>query len=220
MVEPYLKIGDITIEWLGHATFRIKSKRTVIYVDPFVLDSNAEKADFILVSHEHYDHCDDEKIKEISKEDTIIIGPPSCISKIMGNLKVMHPGDKLSEGGVTIRGIPSYNVVKPFHPKDSGGLGFVVDFAGIKIYHAGDTDKIPEMEELANENITVALLPIGGTYTMDEESAAEAVKMIQPMMVVPMHYGATPQITLDADLEKFKELVGNTAEVRILERRA
>ena len=56
MAELYLKIGDITIEWLGHATFRIKSKRTIIYTDPFVLDSNAEKADFILVTHDHYDH--------------------------------------------------------------------------------------------------------------------------------------------------------------------
>lgn len=216
MAEPYLHIGDITVEWLGHATFRIKSKRTTIYIDPYVLDSNPEKADFILISHEHYDHCDAEKIEQITKGDTVILAPPSCISKLRKDFKVINPGEKISQEGIDFTVLHAYNLSKPFHQKGSG-VGYLINIAGIKIYFAGDTDKIPEMEELAEENVTIALLPIGGTYTMDEEEAAEAVKVIQPMMVVPMHFSSI-QGTLDADPEKFEELVGTAAEVKILEK--
>lgn len=201
-------LDNLEITWLGHASFKIKSPDLIIYIDPYQV-SRGEKADIILATHEHFDHYDEASVTALSKDNTIVVGPKSVASKARG--KVLEAGQALEIKGVSIKAVPAYNMAKPFHPKGSG-VGFVIKIADKTIYHAGDTDKIPEMAKLAG--IDLALLPIGGTYTMDEAEAAGAVKVIKPKIAIPMHYGALKETR--GVPEKFKELVGDAAEVRIL----
>lgn len=205
-------INNVSIEWLGHASFKV-SDDVIIYIDPYILPEGAEKADLILVTHEHFDHCDPNRINQIRKDDTVIVTTSACANKLKDVITVKS-GDKLNVRGVPIEVVPAYNVEKPYHPKGRG-VGFVFEIHGLRIYHAGDTDFIPEMKNL--REIDVALLPIGGTYTMDEEEASEAVKAINPKIVIPMHYNYIENT--EADPIKFKSLASEKdprVEVRIL----
>ncbi|MBS3052495.1 MAG: MBL fold metallo-hydrolase [Candidatus Aenigmarchaeota archaeon] len=179
-----MDIGNLNIEWVGHSTFKIKYKNTVIYFDPYILDKDPEKADLILITHEHFDHCDNEKVHMINKSDTIIVTNVSSAKKLSGNVKMIEEGKEIIEKSIKVRAVNAYNVGKPFHPKGFG-IGFIIDVDGTRIYHAGDTDLIQEM---ANYKTDVALLPIGGTYTMNEEEAANAAILIQPKIAIPMHF--------------------------------
>ncbi|NYZ80150.1 MBL fold metallo-hydrolase [Candidatus Micrarchaeota archaeon] len=209
-----LKIKSVEIDWFGQASFRIIGKKTV-YIDPYVLPSNAAKADVILISHDHWDHCDATKIARIRKNDTIILSCASVARKIKG-VELIAVGETKKVGGITVKAVPAYNVGKSFHPKNTG-IGFVIDVDGTKIYHAGDTDFITEMSALAAERIDVALLPIGGKFTMDAREAADAAAVIRPRYVIPMHYGMVPGT--EADATEFKALVDSKdlrIEVRLL----
>ncbi len=202
-------INGVNIQWLGHASFKIKAGDKDVYIDPYVL-KDAEKADLVLVTHDHYDHCDAGKIEKISKEDTIIITTKQCADKLSGckaSTETMEQNEEKTIDGIKIKTIPSYNIGKDFHPKGRG-IGFIIEIDGKKIYHAGDTDKIPEMNSLAAVGIDVALLPVGGTYTMDAREAAEAAKIIKPKIAVPMHWGMI--VGSKKDAEAFAELLKGT----------
>jgi L-ascorbate metabolism protein UlaG (beta-lactamase superfamily) len=167
------------------------------------------------VTHDHFDHCDSTKIASIRKNDTVILSCASVARKING-VELIAAGEEKNVGGITVKAVPAYNIGKPYHAKNTG-LGFVIDVDGTKIYHAGDTDFIPEMSALAGERIDVALLPIGGKYTMDVREAADAAAVIRPRYVVPMHYGMVPGT--EADASEFKALVDSkdlNLEVRLL----
>ena len=213
-----MEIRELDIERIKHDTFKIKGKDVIVYTDPFQVESG-EKADLILISHEHKDHCDPASIEVISKDDTEIIASGLAVEKL-GRGRAIAPGDEIEIKGVKIKAVPAYNYKRsrspgvPFHPPESKMLGFVFTVDGVKIYFAGDTDDIKEMAELANENIDIALLPISDVYVMNEEEALEAVKMIKPKIIIPMHYGTLPQVK--GDPEKFKQMVGDLAEVKII----
>lgn len=197
-------IDGIKIEWLGHAAVRIISDK-IIYIDPYQINSS-EKADLILITHGHYDHCSVEDIQKISKPETIIVATTDCISKFAGkvevaNVKLIEPGKKIDIEGVKIEAVHAYNPKKQFHPKSNDWVGYIVEVNGKRIYHAGDTDIIPEMKKIKAD---IALLPIGGTYTMTPEEAAEAANIINPKIAIPIHFGAI--IGTKADAEKFKAL--------------
>ena len=223
MVNSYV-YGMVSVEWLGHSSFRISTQGKIIYIDPYIIDDNAFRADIIFVTHEHHDHCAVDNIKKLLKETTIVVAPQSCLTKLAfvprQNLKLLGPEDVTVFGDVQIKTIPAYNVNKfrslsiPYHPKNYG-FGVVFTLAGVKVYHAGDTDVVPEMHDLANYNIDIALLPVGGTYTMDAKEAAQAVQIIKPKVAIPMHWGANIVGTQE-DANKIKELVGSTCEVVIL----
>lgn len=188
---------------LGHASVKITGQK-VIYIDPFQI-KDSEKADIILVTHDHYDHCSQEDIKKILKQDTVIITVADCQSKLARlerPLTLVKPGDKLNVNGVVIEVVPAYNIVKRFHAKENQWVGYVVNANKKRYYHAGDTDFIPEMAQL--KNIDVAFLPIGGTYTMNPEEAAKAANAIKAKITVPIHYGGV--IGTREDAEKFKKL--------------
>jgi len=195
----------LKVRWLGHASFMIKGEGKVVYIDPYEGDYT-EKADLILVSHSHYDHCDTSKISRARKDGTVIVAPPECASRIDG-AKAIRPGEKISVDGVVVEAVQAYNYKRfrapgrPFHPKGLG-VGYVVTVGGRRIYHAGDTDFIPEMKEL--KDIDLALLPIGGTYTMDNPEAAEAAIAINPKAVIPMHH-------FGADPGEFRRIVESTS---------
>ncbi len=171
-----LTLNTLKITWLGHASFRIKGKGKVIYIDPYNV-SEGLKADLILATHSHFDHKDEKSIQSLSKEGT----------KVLVGGENIREGEEKEIDDIKIKAVPAYNLKKQFHLHGQG-VGFVIEFAGQKIYHAGDTDAIPEMANLAGQ-IDLALLPIGGTYTMNVKEAVEAVKIIKPKIVIPMHYG-------------------------------
>ena len=195
------------ITWLGHAGFKIKGEKTV-YIDPFKINET-EPADIIIITHEHFDHLSPEDIRKIQTGKTIIVTTPDCYSKVSGNVKTISPGQTLNVDGIKIEAVPAYNSNKQFHPKPKGWIGVVVTINGKRIYHAGDTDNIPEMSAL--KNIDVALLPVSGTYVMTSEEAADAANKIMPKVAVPMHYGSI--VGTKADAEKFKKLAKCRVEI-------
>lgn len=205
-------IGNMNIEWIGHATFRIRHKGMMIYFDPYILDKSPEKADIILVTHEHFDHCDNEKIQQIIKPDSVIIANANSAKKLSGNIKIIEEGKDAKERGVSVKAVSAYNIGKQYHPRGLG-IGFIIDLGGTRIYHAGDTDLIPEM---TNYKCDIALLPIGGTYTMNEKEAADAAISIQPKIVVPMHFNFIKGT--EAKPEVFEKHVADNSiiEVKIL----
>jgi L-ascorbate metabolism protein UlaG (beta-lactamase superfamily) len=210
----------VRLTWLGHDGFRIQNGQ-VVYIDPFKIEGGGAKADILLVSHEHSDHCNPEDLSKVVSPNTVVVAHAQSkgeLSKLKAKeLKVIKPGDRLTIGDVGIEVVPAYNVNKfrepgkPFHPKDDGKLGFVVTVKGVRIYHAGDTDHIPEMKSIRPD---IALLPVSGTYVMTAQEAAEAAASINPKIAIPMHYGAIVGDKKDA--EKFKSLA--KCEVRILDK--
>lgn len=205
--ESTLKCDGVEITWLKHAGFRIKGS-VVLYIDPYEIDEELEKADIILVTHDHFDHLDMKSIRKLSKGDTLIVHPSGCVVEGYESCS-LSVGDVVSVRGVEIKAVPAYNIDKPYHKKGEC-VGYVVNIDGVKIYHAGDTDRIPEMKEI---EVDVALLPIGGTYTMDVNEAVDATKDIKAKVFVPMHYG---EIGLKADPEEFKRKVKNAVILKPL----
>lgn len=201
----------IVVEWLGHASFEIRADGKTIYIDPYEGEYN-DKADLILVTHSHDDHCNPAKIEKILKKETVIIAPADCASKIGKEVKSLKPGDKTVVGNIKVQAVPAYNVKrfrspgKPFHPKDFG-VGYLVTIGEKTIYHAGDTDYIPEMKNLGK--IHLALVPAGGTYTMDNPEAAEAALTIKPTFVIPMHKWNT-------DPKEFKKEVESKSRIQVI----
>lgn len=197
------------IFWLGHDSFRLKGEK-VVYIDPWKLAPGAEKADVILVTHEHSDHFSQDDIAKISKADTVVVGPPSVAEKLGSKVVVAKPGDKLGVAGIAIEVVPAYNQNKKFHPKSAGHVGYIVTLNGKRIYHSGDTDLIPEMAHIKAD---IALLPVSGIYVMTAVEAAEAANTIQPALAIPMHYGDPNVVGTRRDAEEFKRLAKVPVEI-------
>ena len=207
------------IHWLGHDTFRIEGPPT-IYLDPYELSLGHPQADLILITHDHADHCSPDDVAKILKEDTTIVTIAAAADKLDdddNNVRILAPGDELVVKGVRVEAVPAYNVNKfrrpgvPFHPRESGYVGFVITVNEQRIYHAGDADHIPEMDELGE--IDIALLPVSGTYVMTVDEAVEAARTIRPGLVIPMHVGRGIGSLADANAFKDKAPV----EVVVLE---
>ena len=196
-----------SIFWLGHASVRIAGPVTV-YVDPWKLAAGAPKADIVLITHEHSDHFSPEDIAKVARPETVFVAPPSVAPKLKGDVHTVRPGDSLTLRGVSIRAVPAYNIGKQFHPMAAGHVGYIILTGGRTIYVAGDTDRIPEMAGL---KVDVAMLPVGGKYTMTGDEAAEAANAIKPKVAVPLHYGSV--IGSRADAERFKRLCKVPVEI-------
>ncbi len=205
-------VSDVVknITWLGHDGFLIRAQGQVIVIDPFQV-KECEPADIVLITHEHYDHCSPDDVKKIQKDSTVIVTEANSAKKLSGDVRVVRPGDSLAVSGIPVEAVAAYNTNKNFHPKDNGWLGFMVTVDGVRIYHAGDTDMIPEMETFQAD---IALLPVSGTYVMTAEEAVEAAKIIKPKVVIPMHYGGI--VGSAADAESFSDALRGTVEVVVL----
>lgn len=212
---------DAKITWLGHDGFRIDSGSETLVIDPFKL-SHTALADFVLISHEHFDHCNSDDLKKVLKPNTIVVAIPSCkeeLDKVSPKeIKIVRPGDRVTVGSFEVMAVPAYNTNKysapgkHFHPKADGKVGYIIKTqSGASIYHTGDSDVIPEMENLAPD---IVLVPVSGTYVMTAEEAVEAVNKIKPKIAIPMHYGAI--VGSEQDAVRFKK--NAKCEVQILNR--
>ena len=220
-----MDIGDVKLKWLGHSGFLIENSR-VIYIDPYQIKEGLPKADLILLTHSHYDHCSFADLEKIVRKGTKIIMTADCQSKITRfdfpvKMEIVEPGQELGLGNVRVVVFPAYNVDKHFHSREEGWVGYLIKIDDVIIYHAGDSDVIPEMQKLTGHKHSgkkfVALLPIGGRFTMSAEEAVEAAKVIKPDVAIPMHWGSI--VGGKEDAEEFKELCEETGiEVEVLEK--
>ena len=214
------------LEWLGHSGFRISVRRgteagpATVYVDPY-RTRGGPPADLILVTHGHYDHFSPRDIEVLAGQRTRLVAPAAVAERLSGRVASIAPSESFESDevhGVSVRAVPAYNTSKrdadgrPFHPREAGWVGYELNVWGERVYHAGDTDVIPEMDLVAG--CDVALLPVSGTYVMTPAEAAEAARRIGPRIAVPMHWGE--HIGDRADAEEFARL--SPVETRILER--
>lgn len=207
---------SVNVDWLDHASVKLSdSDGFTVYVDPWSEPfsqeelNGMEKADVIVSTHDHFDHFDVKAIQALKKRDTVLICSRESEEDVPQDIeyKIIEPNRTVKAHKLRVRGVPAYNVDKfrsedePFHP-EGFCVGVLFELDGIKFYHASDTDPIDEMESLPDD-IDVAFLPVGGTYTMDQDEAIEAIKKIQPEKVVPIHYGFIDETT--ADTARFEE---------------
>jgi L-ascorbate metabolism protein UlaG (beta-lactamase superfamily) len=214
--------GNVKVHWLGHDSFALEGSKVVL-IDPFQA-SGPYKADILLISHEHGDHLSPDDIRKFATPATRVLAAKVCqpeLSKLKLDVAYVPPNTKVKLEGVTVETVPAYNLTKfrepgkVFHPKEDGRLGFIVTLDGVRFYHAGDTDAIPEMKSI---DVDVALLPVSGTYVMTADEAAEAAGWMRCRVVVPMHIGSI--VGTMADAARFRDLLAGKREVVILEREA
>lgn len=209
-----MEIGKVKLDYLGHSGFIVhylnngNGKR--IAIDPYNVSEGVDKVDMILITHSHYDHCSIKDITKLAKRGTIVITPADAQSKITRvnevEMQIVEVGDMLEFGPIKIEAMPAYNLEREFHPKKEGWLGYIIKIGDIIIYHAGDSDFVPEMRNLSGYgkqgNSFIVLLPVSGEYTMNADEAAELASVIHPAIAVPMHYGGGV-IGTSEDAERF-----------------
>ena len=188
------------IEVLTHSSIRI-SKNKIIYIDPFNIEENHNDADLIFITHDHYDHYSEEDIDKVKKDDTVFIVPEELLTKLLKKgirqdcIITAQPNQTERVLVIRFETVPAYNVNKTFHPKENGWVGYIIDIDGIKYYIAGDTDINEDNKKIKCD---VALVPVGGTYTMDFKEAARLINEIKPKIAVPIHYGSIVGTKQDA----------------------
>jgi len=178
--------NGVEIERICHSAFKFKNKSFVVYIDPYEIKQGSEIADVIIITHDHFDHCSPNDVAKIKGTKTIIVTVKSAASKLSGTIRTVIPGDKINANGIDIEAVAAYNVGKKFHPHENKWIGVIIKIGDVRIYHAGDTDLIPEMDKI---NCDVALLPVSGTYVMNPDEAIKAASKIKANVFVPMHYG-------------------------------
>lgn len=193
---------------------RIESRVGVIYADPLGINDDVHDADYILITHDHYDHFSPEDIEKVAKSDSILVVPERMQGKaqevagIVGRIETVKPGVYREMNGLEFETVPAYNILKAFHPKSAGWVGYILRIDGRRIYIAGDTDATKEAKEVKCD---IALVPIGGTYTMDAKKAAELVNAIRPDVAIPTHYGSI--VGKPSDGETFARFVKDPIKV-------
>ena len=199
-----------------HSSIRIQDGVRVIYIDPFRISGTPWDADFILITHDHYDHFSPEDIRKVANHDTILVVPGMMMGKasevagIVGDIRMVKPEEIGDIGGLAYETVPAYNIGKAFHQRSAGWVGYILTVNDTRIYIAGDTDRTPENESV---NCDIAMIPIGGTFTMDAREAAELVNKIKPQVAIPIHYGSIAGSKGDEDI--FRELVNPDIKVEI-----
>ena len=200
------------IKWLGHASWMLKAAGKVIYIDPYE-GEYMPKGDIVLASHSHQDHCKEDKVKAALSSSTIFIAPADCV-KVGVKPTSLKSEDKIKIGDIEVEATEAYNIKRmrspgvPFHPKGFG-VGYLIRAEGNTVYHTGDTEAVPEIRKL--KDIDVMLCTTGGTYTMDNDEAAELVLTIKPKVAIPMHVWDT-----DPNVFKNKVEAGGATKVVIL----
>ena len=196
------------IQVIHHASIRIEDDK-VIYFDPYDIKEESHDADYIFITHDHYDHYDEESIAKIKNNNTKII-VPECLKDKENNLVVL-PNKEYKIDNLVFKTIPSYNTSVSFHPKEANYVGYNILLKGLYYYIMGDTNRTPEADQVQTN---ICFVPIGGTYTMDVEEASSYINDLKPDEVIPIHYG---KIVGDISLgEKFKNKINNNIKVTLM----
>ena len=200
------------IEVLNHASIKITSDK-IYYFDPYKIDKKMNDADYIFITHDHYDHFDYSSIKNVINESTMLI-VPACleekVKEITNNYTIVYPSCNYEIATLHFDTVPSYNIGKSFHLKEMNYVGYIVNIKNNKVYVMGDTDVIDEIKDISCD---ICFVPIGGTYTMNYKEASNYINMIKPKEVIPIHYGS---IVGNRDLGlKFSELVNSNINVKV-----
>ena len=204
-------INNITVN--AQSSIRIAAEK-VIYFDPFKITDAAKDADIIFITHEHFDHFSPEDIAKVVSDNTVFAVPASMEKAALASgiskdkLVTLTPDTKTEVCGIPVETIPAYNPGKKFHPRDNNWLGYIITVDGQRVYVAGDTDVTPEAKSVSCD---IAMIPIGGTFTMDFREAADFINELKLGTVIPTHYGSV--VGNADDGESFKNLVGSSAEV-------
>ncbi len=203
------------IEINTQSSIKLKLGKT-LYFDPFKIEESTHDADIIFITHEHYDHFDPESISKIKNDNTIVVGPKS-MEDIIGNIEFkdyiyLNPNEEINIAGINIKTIPAYNNEKSFHPRENNWLGYIISYNSILYYIAGDTDKTKENETVKCD---IAFVPIGGYYTMDVNEATKLLEIMNPKVVIPIHYGS-----IVGDKEFGRELKDNliNSDIEVVEK--
>ncbi|MFW6230850.1 MAG: MBL fold metallo-hydrolase [Nanoarchaeota archaeon] len=205
------------VRWLGHSSFLITSEEedTTIYIDPYNISSDVI-ADYIFITHTHYDHLSFKDIMAVSNKETTLFATYDAKEKLkefIGTIILVEPKSRYQRGNILVDTVPAYNKLKGFHPESNNWVGYIIELEKRRYYHAGDTDALDELKNI--KNIDVAMLPVGGTYTMGPEEAAELANAIKPNVAVPMHYGTV--VGSEKDAETFKQLFNGETVILIKE---
>ncbi len=201
------------IYWLGQAAIKIQTDACIIYIDPYQIKEK-DQADIVLITHPHQDHCSLEDVAKVVTEKTVFVAPKDAVeklrSKFANEVIVSSPGMKTEIKGIPVEAVAAYNIVKTkFHPKENQWVGYILTVDGVRIYHAGDTERIPEMKTITCD---IALLPLGQTYTMNSvEEATEAAIDVKAKIAIPIHFGLYEGRTSDA--EEFARLLQGKVKV-------
>lgn len=199
-----------------HNSIKISTEVGAVYIDPFQIDEESHDAAFILITHDHYDHFSVKDIRKVATKETVLVVPDAMeektgeVADLVSRIETVTPGATFNIGGLELETVPMYNILKPFHPRKAGWVGYILTVNGQRIYIAGDIDLIKEARAVKCD---VALVPVGGFYTMDATKAAKLVNEIKPSVAIPAHYGNLVGSTKDA--EKFAELVKEPVKVEI-----
>ena len=204
------------IRVLTHSSIRIQSGDTVLYVDPYKVSGRPQDADYVFITHDHFDHFSPEDIEKVSCDKTVLVVPEKMRDKVLQEadetrgIIPVKPDAPYDINGFSFETVPAYNRLKPFHPKAAGWVGYIFCLDGKRIYVAGDTDATPDAKKVRCD---VALVPVGGTYTMNASQAAELVNTIRPAAAIPTHYGSVAGSAADA--ESFRDKVDPAVHVEI-----
>lgn len=204
------------IEVLCHSSIRIEGEDKIIYLDPFRIKEERKDADVIFITHSHYDHFSEDDINKVKNDNTKILITNDLMDRTLElgfkeeNITVVMPNNSYKVLDIEIKTIPAYNTNKEFHPKENNWVGYILTREGKSIYVAGDTDIIEENKDIKCD---IALIPVGGTYTTDYKEAAELVNIINPKVVIPMHYAEL--VGTKEDATEFSKLVNSNIQVDI-----
>ena len=205
------------IEVFTQSSIRIRCGAGTVYADPFHMKISPHDADIVLITHDHYDHFSPEDLAKVINPATILVVPEKVADKAAAfsaqvkAIETVLPGQQYQIAGLSLETVPSYNRIKPFHPKKNGWVGYLLDLDGQRVFIAGDTDKTKENSTVQCD---IALVPVGGKFTMDAKEAADLINTIRPAAAIPTHYGTI--VGKKSDGERFASMVDPAIETKII----
>jgi L-ascorbate metabolism protein UlaG (beta-lactamase superfamily) len=209
-----MKVEGFT--WYKQSAFGYAGDGLTVYIDPWGIPDDATEADAIFITHAHFDHYQKDDIAKVQGSDTHVVAPRDVADELSGNVNPVAPGDSVEVAGVRAQAVPAYNIIegRDGHPKEKGWVGFVLTLGDQTIYHAGDTDHLPELSAI---KARAAFVPIGGAgFTMDVAEAARLVREMNPQVAVPMHYGFVEGCAGPMALLEFRQAC-DPVEVQVFE---